>query len=97
MTVLKTAVFLAGFFGLLWLGVQYGEKHTALILAAVIDYVALWQFIFARAVAEGLTLHYRTTFLANVLPPDKLIVSPGFVRVMALFFLAVSVAVWFLF
>ena len=95
--VLKTVVFLAGFFSLLWLGTQYGEKHTALILAAVIDYVAIWQFVFAGAVAEGLTLHYRTTFLSNVLPPDKLIVTPMFVRAIALFFFAVSVAVWFLF
>lgn len=96
-TVLKAAVFLAGFFALLWLGVQYGEKHTAPILAAVIGYVALWQFLCARAVAEGLTRHYRGTVLANLLPPDKLIVTPKFVRAMAVLFFAVSAAVWFVF
>lgn len=96
-TVLKAVVFLAGFFSLLWLGMEYGEKRTAEILAAVIDYVAVWQFLCARAIAEGLTRHYRTTLLSNFLPPDKLIVTPEFVRVMALLFFAVSVAVWFVF
>lgn len=96
-TVLKAAVFLAGFFSLLWLGMEYGEKHTAGILAAVIDYVAVWQFLCARAVAEELTKHYRATLLANFLPPDKLFVTQAFVRVMALLFFAVSVAVWFVF
>jgi hypothetical protein len=96
-TVLKASAFLAGFFALLWLGVQYGEKHTPVILAAVIDYVAIWQFLFARAVAEGLTRHYSGTALANLLPPDKLIVTPKFVRAMALLFFAVSAAVLFVF
>ena len=95
--ILKASVFLAGFFALLWLGMQYGEEHTALILAAVIDYVAIWQFVCARAVAEGLSRHYQTTFLSNVLPSDKLAVTPKFVRAMALLFFAVSVAVWFAF
>lgn len=96
-TILKAVFFLAGFLWLLWLGVLYGEDHTALILAAVIDYVAIWQFLCARAVAEGLTRHYGGTLLANFLPPDKLIVTEKFVRVTALLFFLVSAAVLFLF
>ncbi|MHB0996751.1 MAG: hypothetical protein ACYC2I_10315 [Elusimicrobiales bacterium] len=96
-SVVKAAVFLAGFIALLWLGVRYGETHTAPLLAAVIAYVAFWQFIFARAVAEGLTHHYQTTLLANILPSAKLTVTPAFVRAMALLFFAAAAAVWFVF
>lgn len=95
--VLKAAVFLAGFFALLWLGVRYGETHTAPLLAAVIAYVAAWQFIFAKPVAEGLTRHYQTTLLSNVLPAHKLTVTPAFVRAMALLFFALAAAVWYAF
>lgn len=96
-TVLKAVAFLSGFLALLWLGMRYGEAHTAIILAAVINYVAVWQFLCARAVAEGLTRHYQTTLLANFLPSDKLIVTAKFVRVVAFLFFAVSVAVWLVF
>ncbi len=94
-SVVKAAVFLAGFIALLWLGVRYGETHTGPILAAVIAYVAAWQLIFAVAVAEGLTRHYQTTLLANILPSAKLTVTPAFIRAMALLFFAVSAAVWY--
>lgn len=95
--VLKAVLFLAGFFGLLWLGVLYGEEQTPAILASVIAYVAAWQFLCADAVAEGLTSHYKNTFLANLLPVDKLIITPEFVRGLAAAFFALSLAVWFFF
>ncbi|MCM2267721.1 MAG: hypothetical protein NDI60_08135 [Elusimicrobiales bacterium] len=96
-TVLKAVLFLAGFFGLLWLGVLYGEERTPAILASVIGYVAAWQFLCARGVAEALTRHYHNTLLANFLPADKLIVTPEFVRGLAAAFFALSLAVWFFF
>lgn len=93
-TVLKAVTFLAGFIVLLWLGMEFGETHTAPILVALINYVAIWQFLFAPAVAEGLSRHYRASLLANFLPADRLAVTPKFVRVMAVLFSAGSLAAW---